>query len=60
MLLAVLHMLKERLYLLLYQDPTVNFSLGVRFLLRAGDLLVLALLAVLLTATVCALRKPKE
>ena len=59
-LLAVLHMLKERLYLLLYQDPTVNFSLGVRFLLRAGDLLVLALLAVLLTATVCALRKPKE
>ena len=59
-LLAVLHMLKERLYLLLYQDPTVNFSLGVRFLLRAGDLLVRALLAVLLTATVCALRKPKE
>ena len=59
-LLAVLHMLKKRLYLLLYQDPTVNFSLGVRFLLRAGDLLVLALFAVLLTATVCALRKPKE
>ncbi|MGN0964440.1 MAG: helix-turn-helix domain-containing protein [Dysosmobacter sp.] len=59
-LLAVLHMLKKRLYLLLYQDPAVNFSLGVRFLLRAGDLLVLALLAVLLTVTVCALRKTKE
>lgn len=59
-LLAALHMVKERMYLLLYQAPAVKFSLGVRFLLRAGDLLVFVLFAALLTATVCALRKPKE
>ena len=60
MLLILLHFLKNWSYSLIYQNPAMDFSLGVRLLLRAGDVLLLALFAALLTATVCALRKPKS
>lgn len=59
-LLILLRLLKNWGYPLIYQNPTMDFSLGVRLLLRAGDVLLLALFAALLTATVCALRKPKD
>lgn len=54
--LATLRLLKAQLYSLIYQNPTSGTSLGVRLALRAGDILLLALFAVLLTATVCAVR----
>lgn len=54
--LAVLHFLKDRLYWLIYQNPALDTSLGVRLLLRFGDVLLLALFAVLLTVSFCALR----
>ena len=60
MLLILLHFLKNWSYSLIYQNPAMDFSLGVRLLLRAGDVLLLALFAALLTATVCALRKLKS
>ena len=59
-LLILLHLLKNWGYPIIYQNPAMDFSLGVRLLLRAGDVLLLALFAALLTATVCALRKPKS
>lgn len=59
-LLILLRLLKNWGYPLIYQNPAMDFSLGVRLLLRAGDVLLLALFAALLTATVCALRKPKD
>ena len=58
-LLILLHLLKNWGYPIIYQNPAMDFSLGIRLLLRAGDVLLLALFAALLTATVCALRKPK-
>lgn len=54
--LAVLHFLKGRLYWLIYQNPALDTSLGVRLLLRFGDVLLLAMFAVLLTVSFCALR----
>lgn len=47
-------------YPLVYQIPELDFSLAVRLLLRVGDTLLLALFAALLTATVCAVRRPKN
>ena len=55
-LLILLYSLKNWSYPIIYQNPGMDFSLGVRLLLRAGDVLLLALFATLLTATVCALR----
>ena len=57
--LGLLHGLKNWGYPLLYQTQWWNFSLAARLLLRAGDTLLLALFAAMLTVTVCALRKPK-
>lgn len=54
--LALLYLLKDRGYTLIYQNPAFNTGLGVRLLLRAGDVLLLALFAALLTAAACALR----
>lgn len=51
-----LHILKSRGYALIYQIDALNFSLGVRLLLRAGDLLVLAAFLAVLVVTVCGLR----
>ena len=59
-LLILLHLLKNWGYPIIYQNPAMDFSLGIRLLLRTGDVLLLALFAALLTATVCALRKPKS
>ena len=59
-LLILLHLLKNWGYPIIYQNPAMDFSLGIRLLLRAGDVLLLALFAALLTATVCALRKPRD
>ena len=59
-LLILLHLLKNWGYPIIYQNPGMDFSLGVRLLLRAGDVLLLALFATLLTATVCALRNSKS
>lgn len=59
-LLIILHLLKNWGYPIIYQNPALDFSLGVRLLLRAGDVLLLALFAALMTATICALRKPKS
>ena len=59
-LLILLHLLKNWGYPIIYQNPAMDFSLGVRLLLRAGDVLLLALFATLLTATVCALRNSKN
>ena len=47
-------------YPLLYQTQWWNFSLAAPLLLRAGDVLLLALFAILLTATFCAVRKPNK
>jgi len=47
-------------YPLLYQTQWWNFSLAARLLLRAGDVLLLALFAILLTATICAIRSRKK
>lgn len=59
-LLVLLHALKSWGYPLVYQTPAMNFSLGIRLLLRAGDVLLLALFAAMLTITVCCFRKPKS
>ena len=59
-LLILLHLLKNWGYPIIYQNPAMDFSLGIRLLLRAGDVLLLALFAAQLTATVCALRKPRD
>ena len=59
-LLILLYSLKNWSYPIIYQNPAMDFSLGVRLLLRAGDVLLLALFAALLTATVCSLRKTKS
>lgn len=59
-LLVLLHALKSWGYPLVYQTPAINVSLGIRLLLRAGDVLLLALLAAMLTVTVCCFRKPKS
>ena len=59
-LLILLYSLKNWSYPIIYQNPGMDFSLGVRLLLRAGDVLLLALFATLLTATVCALRNSKS
>ena len=59
-LLILLHLLKNWGYPIIYQNPAMDFSLGIRLLLRAGDVLLLALFAALLTATVCAFRKPRD
>lgn len=56
---GLLHLLKRWGYSLIYQNPAMNVSLGVRLFLRTGDLLLFVLFAVLLTATVCGLRKLK-
>ena len=58
-LLILLRFLRSWSYSLVYQNPAMKISLGIRLLLRTGDILLLALFAALLTATVCALRKPK-
>lgn len=58
--LAVLNNLKDRGYWLLYQTPDFNIDLGFRLLLRAGDLVFLAVFAALLTITVCAVRSRKS
>ena len=58
-LLILLYSLKNWSYPIIYQNPAMKISLGIRLLLRTGDILLLALFAALLTATVCALRKPK-
>lgn len=55
--LVLLRLLRTPLYSLIYQDPAMNFSLGIRLLLRAGDVLLLVLFTILLTATVCAFRR---
>lgn len=54
--LAALRLLKRCGYSLIYQSPVLKISLGVRLLLRAGDVLFVGLFAILLTASVCALR----
>ena len=54
--LAALRLLKVQLYSLIYQNPTSGTSLGVRLALCAGGILLPVLFAVLLTATVCAVR----
>ena len=59
-LLILLYSLKNWSYPIIYQNPAMDFSLGVRLLLRTGDVLLLALFATLLTATVCALRNSKS
>ena len=59
-LLILLYSLKNWSYPIIYQNPGMDFSLGVRLLLRTGDVLLLALFATLLTATVCALRNSKS
>lgn len=59
-LLILLYSLKNWSYPIIYQNPGMDFSLGVRLLLRAGDVLLLALFATLQTATVCALRNSKS
>lgn len=58
-LLILLRFLRSWRYSFIYQNPALDFSLGIRLLLGIGDILLLALFAALLTATVCALRKPK-
>lgn len=47
-----LYSLKSWGYSLIYQSDTLNFSLGIRLLLRAGDLLVLVAFMALLIATI--------
>ena len=59
-LLILLYSLKNWSYPIIYQNPAMDFSLGVRLLLRTGDVLLLARFATLLTATVCALRNSKS
>ena len=59
-ILALLHLLKNWGYAWIYQNPAWNVSLGIRLVLRAGDLVLLVLFAALLTATVCAFRRPKS
>ena len=59
-LLILLYSLKNWSYPIIYQNPGMDFSLGVRLLLRTGDVLLLALFAALMTATICALRKPRD
>lgn len=54
--LAALYLLKNLGYPLIYQNAALDTSYAVRLLLRAGDILLLALSAALLTATTCALR----
>lgn len=54
--LAALYLLKNRGDSLIYRNAALDTSLGVRLLLRTGDVLLLALFAALLTATVHALR----
>ena len=56
-LLVLLRLLRNWGYPLIYQQPALDFSMGVRLLLRVGDVLLLVLFTILLTATVCALRK---
>lgn len=58
--LAALYLLKNRGYSLIYRNAALDTSLGIRLLLRAGDVLLLALFAALLTATVCALRTLRQ
>lgn len=58
--LVLLHLLKNWGYAWIYQNPAWNVSLGIRLVLRAGDLVLLVLFAALLTATVCAFRRPKS
>lgn len=59
-LLILLRFLRSWSYSIIYQNPAMKISLGIRLLLRTGDILLLALFAALLTATVCALRKPNN
>lgn len=54
--LAALYALKNRGYSLIYQNVAFDTSLGIRLLLRFGDVLLLVLFAVLLTVTACGLR----
>lgn len=54
--LALLHLLKNWGYSLIYQNPSLDTSLGVRLLLSFGDVLMLAVFAALLVLTACALR----
>ena len=54
--LAALYLLKNWGDSLIYRNAALDTSLGVRLLLRTGDVLLLALFAALLTATVHALR----
>lgn len=56
----LLHSLKNWGYSMLYQTQWWSFSLAARLLLRAGDILLLALFAAMLTATACAVRRPKN
>lgn len=53
---VALHFLKNRVYPLIYQTPALDASLGVRLLLKLGDILLFILFTVLLTATACAFR----
>lgn len=58
-----LHSLKTWGYSLIYQIEALNFSLGIRLLLRAGDLLVLVIFIAVLITTVrglCGLRNPSS
>lgn len=58
--LAALHLLKNWGSPLVYQNTSLDMYLVVRLLLAAGGVLLLALFAALLTATVCALRSPRQ
>lgn len=58
--LILLNLLKNRGYALLYQISKFTFSLGLRMLLCAGDLLFLSGFAALLTITFCAVRSRKK
>lgn len=53
-LLVLLRLLRSPLYPLLYRALDMDFNMGARLLLRMGDVLLLVLSAILLTATVCA------
>ena len=55
--LLLLNFLKSWGYPLIYENPALD-SMGVRLFLKAGEVGLLTLSVVLLTATVCGLRKP--
>ncbi|WP_298030357.1 helix-turn-helix domain-containing protein [uncultured Dysosmobacter sp.] len=58
--LATLYLLRRWGFPLLFHGPAFDTSLGFRLLLKSGDVLLLALLAALLTATVCGLRTLRQ